>query len=161
MLCRNAFMRALGRFCGFAWAWFRLPQRVFRMLFTPVLHRFCSFFVRFFAHFRMFFLPFACGFDCGFACARLLRRKHFYAGCHVNHVERRDYKEEKEKYINANNDDCSDIVGVSAKQFRAEKTRYRKRNRQQNEGKIFLVIDKRADLFFKDYEIYNRNEQKA
>ena len=62
-------------------------------------------------------------------------------------------EEEKEKYIHAHDDDCRDIVGVSAKQFRAEKPRYGKRNRQQNKGKIFLVIDKRADFFFEDYQI--------
>lgn len=87
---------------------------------------------------------------CGFFMAW---SKHFDASGDVNHVESGYDEEEKEKNVHAHNHDCGDIIGIIAKQFRREKSRNGKRNREQNHRHVFLVVDKRADFFFEDYQI--------
>ena len=87
---------------------------------------------------------------CGFFMAW---SKHFDASGDVNHVESGYDEEEKEKNVHAHNHDCGDIIGIIAKQFRREKSRNGKRKGKQNHRHVFLVVDKRADFFFEDYQI--------
>lgn len=66
--------------------------------------------------------------------------KHFDASGDVNHVESGYDEEEKEKNVHAHNHDCGDIVGIIAQQFRREKSRNGKRNREQIIGTFFLWL---------------------